>query len=374
MAPHLSEKELDDIQKWKDLPTSDIMERLGRARGRRGVEVPGLRVVQRALKGDTFRRGVVEKRGRKKKLSTKNVKKMNTVRKTLIKEAKGEREVHWGDILKKARVPKAHRTTVSRAFQRAGIPVAARKPREKPMRKPEHNHSRVAICSKWARRPAVYFSDSIDLIMDNKQWEIPTTATGKRYQNMKRVRFHLRTKSEGLAAGFTKPSVKKNRVNTGARVSVCAGIIGCKVKLWHYLPKKNWCGKVAEELYRGPVMNALTRHAGPKPRYTVMEDNDPTGYKSNRAKTARAELKIRTIDFPRYSPDLNPMDFFMWSEVQRRMDKGKIPKKESVSQYKTRLRRTAMAIPEAVIRKAVMSIKTRAKAVVEAKGGDIAAD
>ena len=56
------------------------------------------------------------------------------------------------------------------------------------------------------------------------------------------------------------------------------------------------------------------------------------------------------------------------------MDKGKSPKKESVSQYKTRLRRTAMAIPEAVIRKAVMSIKTRAKAVVEAKGGDIAAD
>ena len=79
MAPHLSEKELDDIQKWKDLPTSDIMERLGRARGRRGVEVPGLRVVQRASKGDTFRRGVVEKRGRKKKLSTKNVKKMNVL-------------------------------------------------------------------------------------------------------------------------------------------------------------------------------------------------------------------------------------------------------------------------------------------------------
>ena len=118
----------------------------------------------------------------------------------------------------------------------------------------------------------------------------------------------------------------------------------------------------------------MRKHCGIKRKYTVLGDNDPTGYKSNLAKAAKAALKLEAIDFPRYSPDLNPLDFFLWNEVQRRMALKKEPRNESIAGYKARLRRTALAIPEEVIHKAVVGIRTRAQAVIDAKGGDIARD
>jgi hypothetical protein len=68
------------------------------------------------------------------------------------------------------------------------------------------------------------------------------------------------------------------------------------------------------------------------------------------------------------------MDYFLWSEVQRRMSRQKAPRKETVAAYKARLRRTAMRIPESIIRAAVLSIRKRATAVVKAECGDIPRD
>ena len=369
----MSDKELDIVAKSRHLPTTEIAERLAKVRARRGIEAPSVRSIQRAVGGSTFQRGAAEKRGRKKKLSPKNVRHINITRKSLIKEAKGEREVHWGEIIKKARVPNVDATTASRALAAAGFDVKARRPREKPLRTTEHQEERVAMCKKWMRYPKSYFTERVDLIMDNKKFEIPTSAIGKRYSNCKRVRFHLRSKSEGLADGFTKPSVKRHRVNVGGKVDVCAGVINGKIRLWHYLPKKNWSGAVAADAYKGPIAKALKAHRGDKAKYLVLEDNDPTGYKSGKAKAAKKDLNIHALDYPRHSPDLNPMDFFVWSEVERRMAKNQ-PKKETQVQYKARLRRVAMAIPEALVRSAVGSIMKRAKLVVEAKGRDIARD
>ena len=117
------------------------------------------------------------------------------------------------------------------------------------------------------------------------------------------------------------------------------------------------------------------------------------------ASSMKAELRINPITFPKYSPDLNPLDFYVWSEVavhdirieaaclkdapyvqrcsvqialcahtvevERRMAL-KQPPGETVAEYKARLRRTAMGIPAATVRKAVDSIRKRARAVVEA--------
>ena len=56
------------------------------------------------------------------------------------------------------------------------------------------------------------------------------------------------------------------------------------------------------------------------------------------------------------------------------MESSRAPAGETVKQYKARLRRVAMRIPEAVIRKALESIKTRAQAIYDAKGKNIARD
>ena len=49
-------------------------------------------------------------------------------------------------------------------------------------------------------------------------------------------------------------------------------------------------------------------------------------------------------------------------------------KDETLEAYKARLRRTAMAIPAGMIWKAMVSIRKRAKMVVDAKGKDIPRD
>lgn len=70
---------------------------------------------------------------------------LDRTRKHLIKQAKGEREVHWAEVIKKARVPNVHASVAGRSLQAAGISVAARTPREKPMRTPEMEQARVEV-------------------------------------------------------------------------------------------------------------------------------------------------------------------------------------------------------------------------------------
>ena len=51
-----------------------------------------------------------------------------------------------------------------------------------------------------------------------------------------------------------------------------------------------------------------------------------------------------------------------------------VVKKETVDEFKKRLRRTAMNLPASLIRKAVEAMPKRAAAVAKAGGGDIPRD
>ena len=77
--------------------------------------------------------------------------------------------------------------------------------------------------------------------------------------------------------------------------------------MWHYLPPR-WNGEEAARTYRTAIRKTLLKHRGSKRQYHVIEDNDPTGYKSRKACDAKKELKIVAAHFPRYSPDLNPQE------------------------------------------------------------------
>ena len=373
MAPHLTGSELDQIQKlWAQSKTpTQILAAITKERSRNGIEAPKIRAVHKALRGVTHRRGIVETRGRKRSWKPSQVQRAYRVRKQIIKKAKGEKEIHWTHIISKARVPHVHASTAMRSIARSELPtIAARRPREKPLRTEEHEADRERLGKRFAKKPPSYFT-GLDLIMDNKKFDIPRSATAKRYAKMRKVRFHLRARGEGLEAGFTKPR-KSNKVNPGASVNVCAGIIQNRIKLWHYLPRK-WNGDAAAELYRGPVIQTLRRTLGKKRAYTIMEDNDPTGYKSNKAKLAKKELNIHPIEFPRYSPDLMPLDYSIWKAIEDKMA-ASVVKKETVDEFKKRLRRTAMNLPTSLIRKAVEAMPKRAAAVAKAGGGDVPRD
>ena len=62
-----------------------------------------------------------------------------------MKKMCGVAEVRWKDVIRAARAPKVHRTTAKKAFHRENIPVAARRPREKPNRSKANKAERVQI-------------------------------------------------------------------------------------------------------------------------------------------------------------------------------------------------------------------------------------
>ena len=77
---------------------------------------------------------------------------------------------------------------------------------------------------------------------------------------------------------------------------------------------------------------------------------------------------------PTYSPDLNPLDFSLWSQIEARMVTNAPPEVETVAAYKKRLRLTALRLPQRIVSRAVASMPKRMKAVAEAGGHSIPKD
>ena len=210
----------------------------------------------------------------------------------------------------------------------------------------------VGHCRVWGRKSPSYFVDTVDLIIDNKQFDVPTSVRARAHLASQRVRFHLRTPDEGSQPEMTKPGRKKNKMNTGAVAKVCAGISNGRIVMWEYLPSR-WNGEEAAKLYNGAVIKTLNEHRGHKARYMVFEDNDPAGYKSSKGMAAKADLGIKAVPSPPYSPDLNPLDYFVWDEIERRMLVNAPREVETVAAYKKRLRLTALRLPRNVVGQSV---------------------
>ena len=109
--------------------------------------------------------------------------------------------------------------------------------------------------------------------------------------------------------------------------------------------------------------------------WKVLEDNDPSGYKSGAGKDAKAKARIITNDLPKRGPDLNVLDYSLWAYINTKMREQEkafpANKKESVKQFKERLRRTALSIPARVVPKAVNDMHARVRKVFDADGGHI---
>ena len=83
--------------------------------------------------------------------------------------------------------------------------------------------------------------------------------------------------------------------------------------------------------------------------------------------------KIRSLDQPHYSPDLNPLDYSLWSAIHDKVLKDSTGG-DTIVEYKKKLRRIAIRMPRKAVRLAVEQIKKRAQAIFEANGDNIARD
>ena len=89
---------------------------------------------------------------------------------------------------------------------------------------------------------------------------------------------------------------------------------------------------------------------------------------------AKKALSIDAFPIPPYSPDLNPLDFGLWEEIDRRMIEGAPKNVETVAAYKKRMRLVALRLPADLVTRTVRKIPARMRSVIDAKGHNIKED
>lgn len=128
--------------------------------------------------------------------------------------------------------------------------------------------------------------------------------------------------------------------------------------------------KIYQDLIlEGCLMPWADAHFGKK-QWTFQQDSAP----SHKAKTTIAWLKekvprfISPSEWPSYSPDINPMDFAIWSILE---SKCCSTRQVSVETLKRRLHKEWMKIPQNQIRDSCISFRHRLERVIKARGGYI---
>ena len=372
MAPHLTNHELDQVTVCvaKGMGAKEILAVIAKQRRRAKVDPPKIWALRRAVAGATHKRGKTERRGRGKKLTAVQTSRLLGKRRDLIEKAQGERYVSLDEVVPRSRVPKVHRTTAARYLRTVGVKWC--RMREKPPRTVCHEEDRKEVCRTWRKRPTTFWTETVDLIIDAKKYPLPGNDANARRLRQQKVRGVLRTRQEGLTSGFTRPSLVKHKFNAGGHVHILAGICGERVVMWEEIGGK-WCGQRAADMYAGPVKDTLQRHRPGKRTWLIMEDGDPSGFKSGKGKAAKRANRMNTCDQPPYSPDLNPLDFCIWAEIEKRALATRSAA-ETKTQYQKRLRKVALHMPRSLVRKAVEGIKQRAQDIFDADGKNIPRD
>ena len=126
-------------------------------------------------------------------------------------------------------------------------------------------------------------------------------------------------------------------------------------------------------MYKGPLLSAAKTAWPGKRRFCILEDNDPTGFKSRQGQAAKTEAKLSVFAIPPRSPDLSVCDYALWPAINRRMRQqerrfGK-GKRETRQEHLARLRRTAKALPRSVVEKMLRDMKRRCERLYRARGG-----
>ena len=244
--------------------------------------------------------------------------------------------------------------------------------REKPIRTVEDEKERLNFAKAHCDRPAEFWERSVCAYLDNKNFPLYLTGKARAYAAKRAARGTFRKKGEGLARGHVKPR-KGAKLNFGGNVMVAVAISASKVLACHPVIGR-WNGPQAVEMYSKSLAPALRKAYPTKKRFLLLEDNDPTGYKSNVAKAAKVAAKIDILPFPKRSPDLNPLDYAFWDCVNRRLRRQErwFPqdKKEERTAFVARLRRTIMRVPGHILCPMVKSMKRRCAALKAAKGKD----
>ena len=132
--------------------------------------------------------------------------------------------------------------------------------------------------------------------------------------------------------------------------------------------------KINETSYRELILEPVLKDLGLKmfhgQSFVFQQDRAP----AHTANINQAWLQqnipefIRKDEWPPYSPDLNPMDFSIWSILET---KACANSHSSIESLKRSLTRAWEQIPQETMRAAVEAFPRRLRAVIQKKGGYI---
>ena len=259
---------------------------------------------------------------------------------------------------------------IREALKKKGIKF--RRLRSKPPRTRKDKKSRYLFSKKYRHKTKAWWRKMIDLHIDLKLFQVYCNAAARDYAAKREVRGAYRGLGEGLEDCYVVQP-KSLRYNTGAKpCRIAAGMGRGRVHLWQEI-KGKWTGQAAADLYAGPLLQALKR-ARPRSRtFTILEDNDPTGFKSKKGVRAKAANKIKVFAIPKRSPDLSVCDYALWKQVNAVMRRQEArfhrSKRETRAQFIERLKRAARGLTATFINKSIGDMVWRCKRCYEAQGG-----
>jgi hypothetical protein len=99
-------------------------------------------------------------------------------------------------------------------------------------------------------------------------------------------------------------------------------------------------------------------------QWRLLQDNDPK-HKSREVQTWLHNNGISCVDFPPYSPDLNPIEH-LWADLARRIEEHQ---DTTMEQLQDRVEAEWQATSVEFLRTLVHSMPARCQAVIEAGGG-----
>ena len=286
-----------------------------------------------------------KKMGRPLLLTDAKVDKIEATLRDMVQKADGKYEVTVAMLRRRLRL-KACARVISDALHNRDIYF--RKMRSKPRLTENDISERFNFAKMYRKKTKAWWCRAIHMAIDLKRFAVFVNAPGRNYAAQRQVRGAYRQPGQGLDKGYVTVN-KGLKYNPGVPSAlIAAGVGGGKVRLWTEI-KGKWCGKAAATLYEGPLHKAL-RKAYPKKRaFSVLEDNDPSGFKSSAGIAAKQRKRIEVFAIPPRSPDLSVCDYAIWAEVNKRMREKEagwpVTKKESRKAYLARLRKTATSLP-----------------------------
>lgn len=263
--------------------TATIAERLGRDQS----------TITRLL----VKRQVRKVQGRPQALTSAAVDRLETRMSDMVAKADSKYEVTVAMLKKPSRCKATTRTILNKLHARG---IYFRPLRQKPTLTDEDVAARRKFATDYSGKSATWWNKAVHLIIDVKHYRALPHGDARRHAAQEATRGTYRKKGQGLAEGHTKPVLKSKYSPGGPGVKVLAGVGNGKVMLWEYL-EGPWGGAAAEAAYRDPIKKVLKREFPSRKSYVILEDNDPSGFKSSVARAAK-DCHSRKLRHPAKSP------------------------------------------------------------------------